>query len=61
MSHRVTLVERLQKIHGVVSAAFTSHDDKNLIVQFRQNSFSEVTLLDYLKLHRMTATVIGND
>ncbi len=57
LSRRVTLVERLQRLHGVVSAIFDSRDERNLTVRFQENSLSAITLLDYLTLQGLIATV----
>ncbi len=57
LSRRVTLVERLQRLRGVVSAIFDSSDERNLTVRLQENSLSAITLLDYLTLQGLIATV----
>lgn len=57
---RTPLVERLQRIDGVVSAVFDSGDSKVLTVTFRDNCLSSLTLLDFLTLKGMSATVLSD-
>jgi len=58
LSVRATLVERLQRIYGVVSAVFDSGDCRVLTVTFRETCLSPLTLLDFLKQKGMNATVV---
>lgn len=60
LSLRAPLVERLQRIDGVVSAVFDSGNYKILTVTFRDKSLSAPTLLDFLELKGMSATVLGD-
>lgn len=60
LSLRATLVERLQRLDGVVSAVFDSGDYRVLTVTFRENCLSPLTLLDFLKQKGMNASVVSD-
>ena len=56
VGQRATLVERLQRIYGVVEARFDSSDYRRLTVTFRHGSLSSPTLLDYLATQNAAAS-----
>lgn len=58
LSARVTLVERLQRLSGVIAAVFDSNDTSLLAVTFRANSLSPLTLLDFLRRSGMQADLL---
>lgn len=57
LSLRAPLVERLQRLDGVVSAVFDSADYRVLTVTFRDDCLSPLTLLDFLEQKGMNAVV----
>jgi len=57
IGHRVTLVERLQRISGVTEARFDSSNHRQLTITFRDGSLSPPTLLDFLATHNAPASL----
>jgi hypothetical protein len=57
ISRRVSLVERLQRISGVIEARLDSSDHRHLTITFRAGSLSPVTLLDFLTSHNAAASL----
>lgn len=57
ISRRTALVERLQRISGVIEVCFDSSDRRHLTVAFRDGSLSPVTLFDYLARQNAAATL----
>lgn len=57
IGHRVTLVERLQRISGVTEARFDSGNHRQLTITFREGSLSPPTLLDFLATHNAPGTL----
>jgi hypothetical protein len=58
VSLRVTLVERLQRINGVIEARCDSSDRRHLTIIFRDGSLGPDTLLDYLARQSAAATLV---
>lgn len=61
ISRRTALVERLQRIYGVVEARFDSRDHRSIVVFYCDGTLGPATLLDFLLRQNAPASLAPCD
>ena len=61
ISRRTALVERLQRIYGVVEARFDPRDHRSIVVFYCDGTLGPVTLLDFLSRQNAPASLVPCD
>ena len=61
VSHRASLVARLEEETGIVGAWFESGSHHRLIVHYQREYFSQLTLLDTIKRHGLHGEVVAEN